>query len=139
MFSYALLTGSYKPKSSSPIPNSLILLLASAYFHTGIPVHEQEDAEIDSHQRKCLTWMAESQGESSFSSSTSPSTSRFPPCEPHPNATVILNQVLENDNLYDILGVSRSATLDRLTLRRAYLSRSRACHPEYVVFANIDA
>lgn len=41
-----------------------------------------------------------------------------------------MNQVLGNDNLYDILGISKSAPFDRLTLRRAYLSRSRACHPD---------
>lgn len=40
--------------------------------------------------------------------------------------------VLSTNNLYHILGVPRSLAIDRLTLRRAYLSRSKACHPEFV-------
>jgi curved DNA-binding protein CbpA len=38
--------------------------------------------------------------------------------------------VLSTNDLYHILGVSRSPAIDRLTLRRAYLSRSKACHPD---------
>ncbi|KAF8240701.1 DnaJ-domain-containing protein [Tricholoma matsutake] len=110
---------------------SFALLTASAYFH---PVDEKEDPDLE--QQKFLTWVAEGESSSSSSSSwsTLPSTSiHSPACEPDPdnsNATAILNHVFENDNLYEILGVSKSATLDRLTLRRAYLSRSRACHPD---------
>ena len=43
-------------------------------------------------------------------------------------------EVLSTNDLYHILGVSRSPVIDRLTLRRAYLSRSKACHPEFVPF-----
>jgi hypothetical protein len=43
-------------------------------------------------------------------------------------------EVLSTNDLYHILGVSRSPAIDRLTLRRAYLSRSKACHPESVSF-----
>ncbi|KAF8121827.1 hypothetical protein EV363DRAFT_1184303, partial [Boletus edulis] len=39
-------------------------------------------------------------------------------------------EVLSTNDLYHILGVSRSPVIDRLTLRRAYLSRSKACHPD---------
>ncbi|KAG1725364.1 DnaJ domain-containing protein [Suillus paluster] len=39
-------------------------------------------------------------------------------------------QVLSSDDLYCILGVPRSLTIDKVTIRRAYLSRSRACHPD---------
>lgn len=39
-------------------------------------------------------------------------------------------QVLSSDDLYCILGVPKSPTIDRVTIRRAYLSRSRACHPD---------
>ncbi|KAG8213204.1 hypothetical protein J3R82DRAFT_11669 [Butyriboletus roseoflavus] len=39
-------------------------------------------------------------------------------------------EVLSTNDLYHILGVPRSPTIDRLTLRRAYLSRSKACHPD---------
>ena len=43
-------------------------------------------------------------------------------------------EVLSTNDLYHILGVARSPAIDRLTLRRAYLSRSKACHPEFVSF-----
>lgn len=39
-------------------------------------------------------------------------------------------QVLSSDDLYCILGIPRSKTIDRVAIRRAYLSRSRACHPD---------
>ncbi|KAJ7475676.1 DnaJ domain-containing protein [Mycena latifolia] len=38
--------------------------------------------------------------------------------------------VLAHDDLYQILGVSKSDNLDKMALRRAYLTRSRACHPD---------
>ena len=142
MFSYALLTGVYTIALSKLLHSAIIS--ARTYFH--IPVDEQEVAEIEPDEKKYITWVSKSQEPSSSStpsdseSSTQRPVSTPPPisCNPdptgNPNATVILNQVLETDNLYEILGVSNSATLDRLTLRRAYLSRSRACHPEYVFY-----
>lgn len=42
-----------------------------------------------------------------------------------------MNAVLQNDDLYLILGIPKSQHIDKTTLRRAYLSRSKACHPEY--------
>jgi len=41
-----------------------------------------------------------------------------------------MKEVLTHDDLYDILGIRKSSTLDRISLRRAYLSRSKACHPD---------
>ncbi|KAF9223554.1 DnaJ-domain-containing protein [Gyrodon lividus] len=43
-----------------------------------------------------------------------------------------IREVLSSNDLYHILGVPHSPTMtiDRLTLRRAYLSRSKACHPD---------
>jgi len=38
--------------------------------------------------------------------------------------------ILKQNDLYDILGLSRAAASDKIELRRAYLSRSRACHPD---------
>ncbi|KAG0708079.1 hypothetical protein DFH29DRAFT_994336 [Suillus ampliporus] len=49
-----------------------------------------------------------------------------------------MRQVLSSDDLYCILGVPRSTTTDKVTIRRAYLSRSRACHPDKFP-ANPDA
>lgn len=40
--------------------------------------------------------------------------------------------ILEQKDLYNILGLSRASAPDKMELRRAYLSRSRACHPECV-------
>jgi hypothetical protein len=40
-------------------------------------------------------------------------------------------EILEQKDLYKILGLSRETASDKMELRRAYLSRSRACHPEY--------
>ncbi|KAI0312667.1 hypothetical protein OF83DRAFT_1215158 [Amylostereum chailletii] len=39
-------------------------------------------------------------------------------------------EVLAQENLYEILGVAHGADLDKMELRRAYLSRSKACHPD---------
>lgn len=44
----------------------------------------------------------------------------------------ILKSVLSTNCLYEILGVPKDSSLERITLRRAYLARSRACHPECV-------
>ncbi|KAJ7674184.1 DnaJ domain-containing protein [Mycena rosella] len=101
------------------------LSTASTYFH--LPVDEQEDKDINEYQRKYLTWVAEPTASSSSSSSSHPS-----PSPPFPSAqrTTALNEVLENDDLYQILGVCKSDNLDKMALRRAYLARSRSCHPD---------
>ncbi|KAG5637428.1 hypothetical protein H0H81_004635, partial [Sphagnurus paluster] len=113
----------------------------STYFY--LPIDEQEDADIESYERKYLTWVAEpssSPRSSSCDHSNAASPSR---CDcicqiSHENAYCkddhekahIMRQILALTNLYDILGVKKSPRLDRMTLRRAYLARSRACHPD---------
>ncbi|KAJ7104304.1 DnaJ domain-containing protein [Mycena belliarum] len=106
---------------------SYALSTASTYFH--LPVDEQEDKDIDEYQRKYITWTAEPSGSSTPSS---PSSSTPPQSPPFPSAqrTKALKEVLTNDDLYRILGVSKADTLDKAALRRAYLTRSRACHPD---------
>lgn len=96
----------------------LSLNLVSTYFY--LPFDEEEDRDIESYQQKYLTWTADdimSKGRSS---------------EPHPDSArnEALDLVLTQDDLYQVLGLAKSATIDKTTLRRAYLSRSRACHPE---------
>lgn len=44
-----------------------------------------------------------------------------------------IDSILALDDLYEVLGLQKSSKLDAQTLRRAYLLRSRACHPECVV------
>ncbi|KAG8807259.1 hypothetical protein FRC17_004549, partial [Serendipita sp. 399] len=41
-----------------------------------------------------------------------------------------IDDVLKKDNLYDILGVTPRVVDDPAALRRAYLARSRRCHPD---------
>lgn len=43
----------------------------------------------------------------------------------------LCQEVLHEDELYEILGVGRKASLDEI--RRAFLGRSRVIHPEYVL------
>lgn len=93
---------------------------ASTYFH--LPVDEQEDQDIENYQRKYLTWVAEPSGSSTR---THPSVETR-----HERDNSVLKTVLSNDDLYQILGVSRQPILDKMSLRRAYLSRSKACHPD---------
>ncbi|KAJ7494590.1 hypothetical protein B0H11DRAFT_1857553 [Mycena galericulata] len=99
---------------------SYALSTASTYFH--LPVDEQEDKDIDEYQRKYITWEP-----SASSSQTVPQPPPLPPGQPRSTA---LDEVLTSDDLYRILGVSKSDNLDKLTLRRAYLARSRTCHPD---------
>jgi hypothetical protein len=106
---------------STTVASSFLHLRASDDEHNAIdnvPIHPKHIAwspqsyPIAEEQKYCDT------------SKCSPSDDRF--------YTPEMLQVLSSDDLYCILGVSRSPTVDRVTIRRAYLSRSRACHPEYV-------
>ncbi|KAF8797618.1 hypothetical protein BYT27DRAFT_7204430, partial [Phlegmacium glaucopus] len=51
-----------------------------------------------------------------------------PPSRINERDNSVVNTVLSNDDLYQILGVSKQPTLDKMSLRHAYLSRSKACH-----------
>ncbi|KAJ7052503.1 hypothetical protein C8F01DRAFT_1332423 [Mycena amicta] len=116
MLSYALSTGALPPSTPSITHNSL----ASSYFH--LPVDEQEDQEIAAYHRKRITYVSSSASASSSSTPPTPSTSN--------NRDSALSEILATDDLYSILGVTKSDNLDKLKLRRAYLRRSRACHPD---------
>ncbi|KAH9481547.1 DnaJ-like protein subfamily C member 5-like protein [Psilocybe cubensis] len=102
---------------------SYALSTASTYFH--LPIDEEEDEDIENYERKYLTWVAEPSG-----SSSKREQSTNPNHDSDGRGAAVVRAVLENDDLYEILGVPKSATLDKMTLRRAYLSRSRACHPD---------
>ncbi|KAF8807078.1 DnaJ-domain-containing protein [Phlegmacium glaucopus] len=115
MFSYAFSTGIH----ISFIAYVAHFTTASTYFH--LPVDEEEDQDIQNYQRKYLTWVAEP------STRTPPSP---PPSKINGRDNSVVKTVLSNDDLYQILGVSRQPTLDKMSLRRAYLSRSKACHPD---------
>lgn len=109
---------------------------ATNLFH--LPIDEEEDREIEGYQRKYLTWTSDqAAGTSQASSSKAPdldTRSALSRAEDERNQTV--NDILQNEDLYDVLGVDKSKALDKLALRRAYLVRSKACHPEYVLVFN---
>ncbi|KAH7912025.1 hypothetical protein BJ138DRAFT_1084428 [Hygrophoropsis aurantiaca] len=47
-----------------------------------------------------------------------------------PSKLCTMNEVLSTDDLYCILGIPRSPIIDQIVIRRAYLARSKACHPD---------
>ncbi|THV03179.1 DnaJ-domain-containing protein [Dendrothele bispora CBS 962.96] len=110
---------------------SYALSSASTYFH--LPVDEDEDKEIKTYQRKYLTWRTDPSS-SCRSSDTPSSISTYIPQETDTQTEAERNQTLEevlaSDDLYQVLGISKCTYLDRVALRRAYLLRSRACHPD---------
>jgi hypothetical protein len=79
--------------------------------------------------------------QSASSSSSVPQASDSPSGASLPSSTTptyddsFIQSVITESDLYAILGVSNSplASLDKQTLRRAYLARSKECHPECVV------
>ncbi|KAL1745755.1 hypothetical protein HDZ31DRAFT_81728 [Schizophyllum fasciatum] len=109
---------------------SAAISTATSYFH--LPIDEVEDEDIASYERKCLTWVAEpsscgvAAAEEAISSSPRPTAA---PLSRKPDSALI-KRILATDDLYDILGVENTPALDRTSLRRAYLSRSKACHPD---------
>lgn len=99
---------------------SYVFSTASSLFHfratDNVPIHP-----------KHIAWSSQAYPSAQKQKScdtlkSSPSSDRF--------YTQEMLQVLSSDDLYCILGVSRSPTIDKVTIRRAYLSRSRACHPD---------
>jgi len=49
-----------------------------------------------------------------------------------------IDSILAQEDLYHVLGLQNSVKLDQLALRRAYLARSRLCHPECVMSQQIS-
>ncbi|KAL1702325.1 hypothetical protein EV121DRAFT_271804 [Schizophyllum commune] len=109
---------------------SYALASASSYFH--LPIDEDEDRDIETYERKCLTWVAEpsscgvAAAEAAIASTPRPAAA---PLSRKPD-TALIKRILATDDLYDILGVENTPSLDRTSLRRAYLTRSKACHPD---------
>ncbi|CDO76504.1 hypothetical protein BN946_scf184361.g3 [Trametes cinnabarina] len=53
-----------------------------------------------------------------------------PPPPPPSRSKAVINEILAQNDCYAVLGISRSSRIDKSTLRRAYLARSKACHPD---------
>ena len=106
---------------------------ASAYFYLPIDdePHQGDPSTLSSYTRS-LSWDG-SEGSSTDHSDDSPTRHASPitPRNRHRRQQEIAD-ILEQKDLYNILGLSRTPAPDKMGLRRAYLSRSRACHPECV-------
>ncbi|KIY68854.1 DnaJ-domain-containing protein [Cylindrobasidium torrendii FP15055 ss-10] len=112
---------------------------ASTYFFH-LPVDEEEDKEIETYQRKYITWKTtDASGLSAGAGAhyDKPLRSTAPACDTRRYS--VLREVLENDDLYKVLGITKAVHLDKSTLRRAYLSRSKACHPDKFPADEADA
>ncbi|KIK25071.1 hypothetical protein PISMIDRAFT_677626, partial [Pisolithus microcarpus 441] len=62
--------------------------------------------------------------------SQQPSISHHSSSEDGKRGSAEICEILSSSDLYHILGVPRSRNVDNRTLRQAYLSRSKACHPD---------
>ncbi|KAG1799516.1 DnaJ domain-containing protein [Suillus variegatus] len=106
---------------------SYVFSTASSFFHLRATDDEHNATDNVPVHPKHITW----------SPQPYPSAEEQKSCDtfkslPHDDIfyTSEMLQVLSSDDLYCILGVTRSQTIDRVTIRRAYLSRSRVCHPD---------
>ncbi|KAJ7581659.1 hypothetical protein C8J56DRAFT_249414 [Mycena floridula] len=105
---------------------SYALSTASSYFH--LPIDEEEDRNILGYERKYLAWNSPSSSSSctaSTSASVEPEVASM-----RGERDAVLLSILSTSDLYAVLGLARTNHLDKGTLRRAYLARSRACHPD---------
>lgn len=117
---------------------------ATSYFYLPVDDDEPEDPDPDPGVRRTLGWLEAERLESdesdfdysSASTSSSSLASDFgqspppPPPQPTTKNLAVIHEILAQNDLYQILGLSRKTPFDRNSLRRAYLSRSKACHPE---------
>ncbi|KAF9067243.1 hypothetical protein BDP27DRAFT_1329231 [Rhodocollybia butyracea] len=121
----------YRVPASSSTATGLEMLSyafssATTFFH--LPVDEEEDEAIAGYERKLLTWTSDTPAPSKSSHEQSRQ-ARFQ-TEDSEERNKTVNAILEKDDLYEVLGVRKSKAVDKLALRRAYLLRSRACHPD---------
>ncbi|KAI0714418.1 DnaJ-domain-containing protein [Cerioporus squamosus] len=110
---------------------------ASTYFH--LPIEEDGDLLDDDFippNTKHISWVPADATDTADPSAPTPPSAAGPskprerPPHAHAKTRAVINDILAQDDCYAVLGISRSARVDKLTLRRAYLARSRACHPD---------
>ncbi|EPQ54299.1 DnaJ-domain-containing protein [Gloeophyllum trabeum ATCC 11539] len=98
---------------------------ASAYFY--LPIDEENDAS-SSTVSKQISWK---EGQSGDVKGCAPSDSASDArARPTSRKTAAIDDVLARNDLYEVLGIPKSKAVDRLALRRAYLLRSKECHPD---------
>lgn len=131
MFSYVLSSGTSRVLSKTYLPTPLA---ATSYFH--LPIEEDEDDDFPTSRHIAWTPSAESTDSDDSDSGAPP-----PPSSPSQKCSkarqnhkdrAIIQEILSENDLYRILGLQRSSRIDKMALRRAYLARSKACHPECV-------
>ncbi|KIM84399.1 hypothetical protein PILCRDRAFT_410890 [Piloderma croceum F 1598] len=112
---------------------SYVFSSATTYFH--LPIDDKEH-QVDGRNPKPISWVPDPDHPSiSSSHPQSPvphlSTLPFAPTKPgSERVAATVDEVLAKNDLYEILGISNQPTLDKIAIRRAYLSRSKACHPD---------
>ena len=134
MFSSVLSSGRY----ALPTPKQphIHLFQASAFFYLPVDdephLGEPSTSTISHSNARSLSWANAAESSTDYSDDT-------PTCSLSPASSRSryrhhqeIADILEQKDLYNILGLSRAAASNKMELRRAYLSRSRACHPEYV-------
>ena len=110
---------------------------ASSYFYLPIDDVLEDDPEFGTKHISWESSNADSQDSDDSDASWS-SSSTFVPNDPpefrpkSKRTSPVIEEVLAEDDLYKVLGIAKTSNIDRLTLRRAYLARSKACHPECV-------
>ncbi|PCH42643.1 DnaJ-domain-containing protein [Wolfiporia cocos MD-104 SS10] len=95
---------------------SYVFSSASSYFH--LPV-DGDDADLDRVATSSKHAWASPLADDPDDCPSTRSPSR-----------AVIYDILAQTDLYRILGVQRTPRVDTATLRRAYLARSRACHPD---------
>jgi hypothetical protein len=134
MFSSVLSSGRYAlptPKQSHIHP-----FQASAFFYPPIDdnphLGEPSTSTISYSNVRSLSWNNAGESSTDISDDTPTRPLSPVPSRGRHRRHQEIADILEQKDFYNILGLSRAAASDKLELRRAYLSRSRACHPEYV-------
>ncbi|KAH9930152.1 DnaJ-domain-containing protein [Fomitopsis serialis] len=114
---------------------SYVLSSASSYFH--LPIEEDEDEDFPTASRH-IAWSPSTDSTDSDDSDSGPlsipstSSTSFARSQLKTNRKekAVIQEILSQNDLYHILGVKRTSRTDKMTLRRAYLTRSKACHPD---------
>ncbi|KAH9943707.1 DnaJ-domain-containing protein [Amylocystis lapponica] len=114
---------------------SYVLRSASTYFYQ--PPDEPQDELVPTTYRH-IPWSSSDESTDSDDSDSapipSPPSSSSDPVSRSGSALqknrAVIDEILSQNDLYQILGISRTSRIDKLSLRRAYLSRSKACHPD---------
>ncbi|KZT73481.1 DnaJ-domain-containing protein [Daedalea quercina L-15889] len=112
---------------------SYVLSSATSYFH--LPIEEDE---VDFPTSRHIAWTPSADSTDSDDSdsgtpsapSTSAASSSRSKLKGNPKEKAIIQEILAQNDLYRILGVQRNSRMDKMALRRAYLARSKACHPD---------